>query len=420
MATTVAPTVCTLPGYEAQPRDSGVEHSRRKLQEAAADLQSVAADRISWSHCKSEDETFGYRCICTFQLVLEQDGYQYAMRHQNTPILLGTSAFPIATRRIQHVMKKLLDILNADGNSVLTNHVTSFSLASSWNDTPECDCIVTLMYQEPVDKDAWKASAEPLLQALFLTPFIGRSRGRLFFLSGTEDRDFIEDTVYLYLSSNAASRVTLSLEAVSSETRCIPVYYKKPESAFFHPNSRAMVEALEWMMDRLQSIGRASSMLEMYCGCGAHTIPLAKSGFVEKIVAIELDNRLVQACVANCKLNGCDGDDSHIDISPVYVFQGDASEWAHGSLQKTSGWYDEDFDILLVDPPRMGLADDVCQMAIEGTFQHVLYISCGRHALKRDLARLKVSYEVVDCRLLDLFPRTSSVESVVHLRRCLV
>ena len=417
MATTIATTV-TLPGYEAQPRDSGVEHSRRKLQEAATDLQSVAGE-VSWSHCTLEEETYGYRSICTFQLILEGGQYQYAMRHDKKPVLLGTSAFPIATHRIQYAMKKLLSILNADGDSILSKHVTSVSLASSWNDTPTCDCIITLMYEQPVDEDAWRTSADPVRQALFLTRFIGRSKGKLFFVSGPEDRDYLEDTVYLYLSSDAATRVTLSKGNVISGARCIPVYYRKPESAFFHPNSRAMVKVLEWMMDRLQSIGRISAMLEMYCGCGAHTIALAKSGFVERIVAVELDNRLVQACVTNCKLNGCHGDDSHDDMSSVYVFRGDASEWAHKSLLKSRGWYNGDYDVLLVDPPRMGLADNVCQMAIEGSFHHVLYISCGLHALKRDLARLKVSFDVVDCILLDLFPRTGSVESVVHLKRSL-
>ncbi|KAI2490240.1 S-adenosylmethionine-dependent tRNA (m5U54) methyltransferase [Fragilaria crotonensis] len=414
---TVATTVA-LPGYEAQLRDSGVEHSRRKLQEAATELQSVA-DNISWSHCELEEETIGYRSICTFQLVLEGGQYQYAMRHDKRPVFLGTSAFPIATHRIQRAMQKLLSMLNADVHSVLSNHVTSISLASSWNDTPTCDCIVTLMYQQPVHEDTWRTSAEPVRQALHLTRFIGRSRGRLVFVSGPEDRDYLEDTVYIYLSGDAPTRVTLSKEDVPAGTRCIPILYQKPESAFFHPNSRAMVKVLEWMMDRLQSIGQISSMLEMYCGCGAHTIALAKSGFVERIVAVELDNRLVQACVTNCELNGCHGDDSHNNISPVYVFRGDASEWAHKSLLKSRGWYNGDYDVLLVDPPRMGLADNVCQMAIEGSFHHILYISCGLHALKRDLARLKVSFEVVDCHLVDLFPRTDSVESVVHLKRCL-
>jgi tRNA/tmRNA/rRNA uracil-C5-methylase (TrmA/RlmC/RlmD family) len=76
-------------------------------------------------------------------------------------------------------------------------------------------------------------------------------------------------------------------------------------------------------------------------------------------------------------------------MSPVYVFRGDASEWAHKSLLKSRGWYDRDYDVLLVDPPCMGLADHVCQIAVEGSLHHVFYISCGLQALKRDLARLK-------------------------------
>jgi 23S rRNA (uracil1939-C5)-methyltransferase len=75
------------------------------------------------------------------------------------------------------------------------------------------------------------------------------------------------------------------------------------------------------------------------------------------------------------------------------------------------------FDILLVDPPRLGLGDKICQMAIQGSFQHILYISCGRHALKRDLERLDATFQIVNCHVLDLFPRTDSVESLVHLKR---
>lgn len=120
----------------------------------------------------------------------------------------------------------------------------------------------------------------------------------------------------------------------------IPVIYHKPETAFFHPNSRAMVNALEWwLIDRL-------SMLELYCGsCGAQTVALAKSGYVGSIVAVELDNHLVQACVTPCKLNGCHADERHDTISPLYyVMQGDASEWASTSLRKLSR---TEFDILL-------------------------------------------------------------------------
>mmetsp|Transcript_557 Transcript_557/g.860 ORF Transcript_557/g.860 Transcript_557/m.860 type:complete len:160 (-) Transcript_557:102-581(-) len=95
----------------------------------------------------------------------------------------------------------------------------------------------------------------------------------------------------------------------------------------------------------------------------------------------------------------------------------------------SSSWYNQDYDVLLVDPPRSGLDEKVCNMALNGTFTHIIYISCGRHALLKDLQRLccckeeeedekSSCFEVVDCALLDLFPRTKeSVESLVHLRR---
>ena len=50
-------------------------------------------------------------------------------------------------------------------------------------------------------------------------------------------------------------------------------------------------------------------------------------------------------------------------------------------------------------------------------FQDFLYISCGHQALLRDLERLAPAYYVVDCAQMDLFPRTDSIETLVHLRR---
>lgn len=84
----------------------------------------------------------------------------------------------------------------------------------------------------------------------------------MFYVSGCNDHDYLEDTLYLYqLSTSSAMRVTLSIENGAGQKHCcIPVIYHKPETAFFHPNSRAMVNALEWwLIDRL-------SMLELYCG----------------------------------------------------------------------------------------------------------------------------------------------------------
>ena len=189
----------------------------------------------------------------------------------------------------------------------------------------------------------------------------------------------------------------------------IPVYYDKPETAFYHPNSRAMIKALTWMLNRLEWIVRVDKhpckLLEMYCGCGAHTVALAKTGLLEQIIAVELDQRLVKACEVNVQLNNLQG--------IVEVTQGDAGQWAK-RLQKNPTI---NFDIILVDPPRMGLDEHVCRMVCQQNFKHLIYVSCGHEALIRDLERLSSNFLVIDCVQIDLFPRTDSIETLVHLER---
>jgi tRNA/tmRNA/rRNA uracil-C5-methylase (TrmA/RlmC/RlmD family) len=65
-----------------------------------------------------------------------------------------------------------------------------------------------------------------------------------------------------------------------------------------------MLHSLEWLVSRLQAVidgDRPLHMLEMYCGCGAHTVALAIPGLLHSIVAVELNGRLVDACAENCR-----------------------------------------------------------------------------------------------------------------------
>ena len=408
--------VSALPGYEAQLCQSGVAHSRAKLENA--ELSFDISSRRLMIPCATEEETLSYRCTCTFQLVktCDQNKLHYAVRSQQSPVLLGSNVFSIATCRIQAAMKGLLYRLNeTSSHHVLTKHLTSVSFVSSWN---EADCIITMLYGAPFDEEAWKLQAKELCHELDLLSIIGRSKGRV--VSVGSGKRTLSDTVWL--SPNEAG-FSASLE--KGENASTPILYEKPVTAFFHPNGRVMLQALEWLMTRLQRIvvkDGPCNMLEMYCGCGAHTVALARTGLLKLIVAVELDGRLVDACVANCKRNECHYNGAC--RTPVHVVKGDAADWALKSQRarkrqgsNNSTLHAIDYQVLLVDPPRMGLDGVVCKMAMEGTFDHILYISCGRKALQRDLGILERCFDVVDCTLLDLFPRTDSVESLVHLQR---
>lgn len=430
MATTQEPVVqsnTVLPGYEAGPEASGVEHSHRKLEGASRLLKSHVRDcHIQSSPCAIEADTWAYRCRCTFQIVRdEQDRFQYAMRHKGTPIHLGTDEFPIATRRIQAAMKQLMEqVLNTARNDAIEESfydiqqdLTSCTFSSAWNDVESSDCIITLYYDQPLEerKLTWERKAGEACKLLGLRQLYGRSKGSLLSaINDSRDVSTIRDTVLLTRTVDEGWDVVVSNMAESGGSRdenlgLVKVHYEKPETAFYHPNAHAMTKALRWMLERISTIIATSTspvrLLEMYCGCGAHTVALGKTGMLQEILAIELDQRLVEACITNVRINNLD--------DTVQVAQGDAGTWAKREYK----WSAKNYSVLLVDPPRAGLDNSVCQMAKGGTFEHFLYISCGHKALLRDLERLSDVFEVVHCHQLDLFPRTDSIETLVHLQR---
>ena len=194
----------------------------------------------------------------------------------------------------------------------------------------------------------------------------------------------------------------------------------QPEDAFCHPNKHTMSKALDWLITRIESIESESpTLLEMYCGSGAHTIPLSKCSVISKILCVELDQRLVDYCNGNIASNGVQ--------DKVWCIKGDAGKVSSRLMRRRVSGPPENstspldiiptFNALLVDPPRSGLDASVKKLAMSGEFEDMFYVSCGREALKEDLKVLCQFFEVESLCVTDLFPRTDSVETLVHLRK---
>lgn len=430
-----------------------IAFSQRKLQSVADSLAVWIASQNCRQHpCESELDCVGYRSRCNFQCVWNTEGdgegrkgstsnvFHYAIRREGAPVVVDN--FPVANRRIQKAMEELRVKLNLNTSDydVIRQYLTSFSFSTSWKDIEldgECctntDCFVTLHYDKVIqDPVQWKDVALRICNELGFSQMSGRSR-KCFLRARDESTGegvYIRDTLWLTRSTTQIGHgldwaVSL-LAPQSQELESVrTVQYKKTEDAFFHPNARAMCRALEWLLCRLEHIQQKTSLrtgvnmhqqtrprlLELYCGCGAHTMVLWQTDLLSSIVAVELDDRLVDACRRNFELNQ---NASHISTTVLDIISADAGIWA---TTGESGSSNGGFDILLVDPPRQGLDAQVCRMALIGRFEHILYISCGHQALKRDLAILSKHFDVVDCTLLDLFPQTEAVESLVHLQR---
>jgi 23S rRNA (uracil1939-C5)-methyltransferase len=74
-------------------------------------------------------------------------------------------------------------------------------------------------------------------------------------------------------------------------------------------------------------------------------------------------------------------------------------------------------ELIVLDPPRAGAGTDVCSLLERLAPRSIVYVSCDPTTLARDLRTLQPHYRIAELHLVDLFPQTSHVETVVELQR---
>ncbi|MGL4491797.1 MAG: class I SAM-dependent RNA methyltransferase, partial [Tannerellaceae bacterium] len=74
-------------------------------------------------------------------------------------------------------------------------------------------------------------------------------------------------------------------------------------------------------------------------------------------------------------------------------------------------------DVIITDPPRAGMHDDVIKTILFAEPKRIVYVSCNPATQARDLALLDEAYKVKKVRPVDMFPHTHHVENVVLLER---
>ena len=160
-------------------------------------------------------------------------------------------------------------------------------------------------------------------------------------------------------------------------------------------NQLLVKTALEWL-----KLAGQEKVLDLYCGNGNFTLPLAVSA--ANVVGLEIFEASIGDAVANARRNG---------LTNTSLLCVDAADEI--KRLTTAG---EKFDIVLLDPPRTGAADLVGLLpALEP--RHILYVSCDPPTLARDIAMLKKSgYDVVKSLPVDMFPQTYHTESITLLR----
>jgi 23S rRNA (uracil1939-C5)-methyltransferase len=74
-------------------------------------------------------------------------------------------------------------------------------------------------------------------------------------------------------------------------------------------------------------------------------------------------------------------------------------------------------DVIITDPPRAGMHNDVVESILNSGSQKIIYVSCNPATQARDLALLDSKYQVTKIQPVDMFPHTHHVENVVLLNK---
>lgn len=169
--------------------------------------------------------------------------------------------------------------------------------------------------------------------------------------------------------------------------------------AFFQPNTR-QAEKLFTLAVEAAALTGEEVVYDLYCGAG--TIALACARSARHVYGIELNEAALNNARVNAELNGA---------TNVSFTVGDVAKELPALLEKPA--------VVMVDPPRSGLHEDVIVHIAEMAPQRVVYVSCNPATLARDLALFtKTGYTLESVQPVDMFPQTYHIENVARLTRC--
>ena len=164
-----------------------------------------------------------------------------------------------------------------------------------------------------------------------------------------------------------------------------------------------LAEALQRLAGEAAALTGGETVYDLYCGIGTIGLSLARDALT--VWGIEISEESVACAIENTELNG---------IGNAAFFAGNVGQVLE-ELRDRAG----DADVVIVDPPRAGLAGKALKRLGELAAPRIVYVSCNPTTLAGDTKRLAEDYGYTLRRTtpVDMFPHTPHVESVSVLER---
>lgn len=180
--------------------------------------------------------------------------------------------------------------------------------------------------------------------------------------------------------------------------RLLGLEFKVSAFSFFQTNSRGAEKLYSYVQEFIGDIHQ-KIIFDLYCGTG--TIGQILAPHCKKVMGIELVEEAVLAARENAARNGLDN-----------------CTFLAGDVLKMIDQLAEKPDAIVVDPPREGIHPKALSKIIAFGVPEIVYVSCKPTSLGKDLAAFyEGGYRVKRMKQMDMFPRTTMMETVVLLSR---
>ena len=308
----------------------------------------------------------GYRARAEFGF---SKNYFTMVSHKHK-IYMDQSSIPHPS--IQQLMPNLLSKINK--SEIIKKKLFQVNFRTSGTKV-----LATLIYHKTLEEE-WIQAAKNIQDSLLNISIIGRSKKQKVII-GEED---------LELLCNYANSSFKILQN---------------DSVFFQPNFYLYSLMISFITKQLDD---PRALLELYCGCGGFTLPLASK--FNKVFATENNRHSIRLLKESIKLNNL----SNIQtarLSDDETASALANERPFRRLENID-MQSYEFSHILVDPPRAGLSTETIKLSKQ--FKNMIYISCNPETFLRDM--VKVNRKIESIGIFDQFANTQHLEVVALLK----
>jgi 23S rRNA (uracil1939-C5)-methyltransferase len=238
----------------------------------------------------------------------------------------------------------------------------------------------------------------------------------VFFREDVERRTGLLDFLALEFPQITSLMYVINSKRNDSLNDQIPVLYKGEDhlveemnglkfrigpKSFYQTNTRQAL-VLYRIASEFAALSGKEVVYDLYTGTG--TIANYISGHAKKVIGIEYVEEAVQDAKINSEIN---------NIHNTSFFAGDMKDILTESFFAIHGKP----DVIITDPPRAGMHEEVIKIITGAAADRIVYISCNPSTQSRDIQLLSDNYYVAAVQPVDMFPHTHHVENVVLLRR---